>query len=220
MSLLLLVPTRAELALLPDAPALDCVLAGEASWRGMRVALVGLGPVDAACGAMHALARQSEPPSLSVLAGVCGSYDPEHHPLGSVVQARAFQLVGVGAGLEPELVLPEAMGLGPEVSGTLPLTSRERLDVQLEGLPAVEALTVCAASASEAEASARRARFPGAAIEEMEGFAVARAARLVGARLACLRAVSNVAGERGSWQVREAMQALAVSLHALGERYA
>jgi futalosine hydrolase len=76
---------------------------------------------------------------------------------------------------------------------------------------------VTSASASAAEAAARRAGHPRALLEDMEGYAVALAALLAGAPLAILRAVSNSVGERDKsrWEVHAALAALRAALTPL-----
>ena len=70
-------------------------------------------------------------------------------------------------------------------------------------------LTTCAASDSAAHAASRRARFPDALAEDMEGFAVALACRLAGVPLSIVRGMSNVAGERDPerWRIPAALAA-------------
>src|SRR5439155_15243049 len=70
-------------------------------------------------------------------------------------------------------------------------------------------LTTCAASDSAAHAAIRRARFPDALAEDMEGFGVALACRLAGVPLSIVRGVSNVAGERdpARWRIPAALAA-------------
>ena len=76
-----------------------------------------------------------------------------------------------------------------------------------------------AAAGSPAEADERRARHPGAAGEEMEGYAVAVAAGLWGVGLTIVRGFSNIAGERdrSRWRMRDALErAAGLVLEATG----
>jgi futalosine hydrolase len=80
-------------------------------------------------------------------------------------------------------------------------------------------LSVASAAGSAAEVAARRARHPEAAGEEMEGFAVAIAARLHGVGLTIVRGFSNVAGDRdrAGWRIEDALRrAAAVVMEAVG----
>ncbi|MFM8578800.1 MAG: hypothetical protein ACKOCN_08370, partial [Planctomycetaceae bacterium] len=53
--------------------------------------------------------------------------------------------------------------------------------------------------------------FPGAVAEDMEGFGVAMACRLVGVPLTIVRGISNIAGDRDTrqWRIRESLAAAA-----------
>lgn len=71
-------------------------------------------------------------------------------------------------------------------------------------------LSVASASGYMAEAKSRAAKFPDAAGEEMEGFAVALACRNYGRPLFMIRGISNVAGDRDKehWKTNEALTAV------------
>lgn len=215
MTRVLLVPTRFELENLPHAPSVADTLAGNGRWRGFEVGLAGFGPVDAGIGAMSSFGRFDRI-ELCVLAGLAGTLEPAALPVGAVCEGAAFQLHGIGLGVEPDLVSLEGMGLPAEAAGALPLQSREEATARLalDGVPSVELLTVCVPSRDGTQAEWRRARYPAARAEEMEAYAVARAARIRAVPFACLRAVSNVAGDRDrpGWDVRRAMAALVQQL--------
>jgi nucleoside phosphorylase len=149
--------------------------------------------------------------------GLGGTLSPGDVPVGSVVTATRFRQLGIGAGSEPQLSGIEELGLPAAATGALPLADVEEA-TPVGVARGVEMLSVCAASAALHQAERRAERFPLARVEEMEGFAVARAARLFGRRLACLRAIGNVAGQRDrrAWRGSEAMAALASVLRALG----
>mgnify|MGYP006275826675 CR=1 FL=1 len=72
-------------------------------------------------------------------------------------------------------------------------------------------LSACAASATAADVRIRRAAFPDAAAEEMEGFAVALACRLQRVPCGIVRGISNAAGdrERANWRIAAALEAAA-----------
>jgi futalosine hydrolase len=222
MSMLLLFPTRREVSLLPDPPAESEVLAGRGHWRGLPVSLIGFGPVDAASGAAVAFLRNPDH-HRALLAGLAGTYDEARFPVGSVAEIESFQLCGVGVGVDAEIALPEEIGTPSDLGGLLPAASKEFSGFRLpdEALAAGAALTVCAASATREHAERRKRRFPEATIEEMEGFAVLRAARLAGRQVAALRAVSNIAGDRDTakWESRAAMDRLAEVIARIAERF-
>jgi len=213
MEVLLLIPTRLELEMLPGAPSYEAALDGSGRFHGARVGLTGFGPIDAAASAMAAMV---ELPDLVVLAGLAGSYDIERDPPGKVVEVASSQLLGLGAGFEPDSLLPEDMNLPAAVLGSLAPQSREVATATLPGggRDRVDGLTVCAAALDDRQARARCERFPTARIEDMESFAVARAAHLVHVPFACLRAVGNRVGDRDkrNWRVEEAMSTLGAEL--------
>ena len=125
-----------------------------------------------------------------MLVGAAGTYDPERHPVGSAVVAGRIRCDGIGAGPAPATARPPSSGS--------PTPTRSTLG------DGAELLSVAAAAGSPAEAADRRARHPGAAGEEMEGYAVAVAARLCGVGLTIVRGFSNVAGERDRARLADA----------------
>jgi futalosine hydrolase len=70
-------------------------------------------------------------------------------------------------------------------------------------------LTTCAAAANAEEAGRRRALFPEAVAEDMEGFAVALACALANTPVRIVRGFSNRVGERRpeSWRIPGALAA-------------
>jgi len=214
VSRLLLVPTGLELGMLlgHDGAGPD------GSWRGFSVACSGFGPVDAAWGAMAALAA-TPGCDLCLLCGLAGTYDALGLPVATVVEGSSFRLHGVGVGREPDLVSAGTLGASLELAGPHAVRDLEPATARL-GLPGVRPvgmLTVCAASGDLAQAAARHRLFPDASIEEMEAWAVARAALQHGVPFTCLRAISNVAGDRDHdrWQTRPALAALRAVLESM-----
>jgi futalosine hydrolase len=194
---LVLVPTELERARLLELGGLE------------RLEPCGFGPIAAAARTSQLLAR--EDPRRVLLVGIAGSLDPVSMGLGSAHSFATVFLEGVGAG-EGELLRP-ASALGfPHWPGT-PDTTLEPIGEELPlaapvaGCPAL--LTVCAASTSPAQARERRARFPGALAEDMEGFGVALACALFRKPLAIVRGLSNPAGERdpARWRIADALRA-------------
>ncbi len=186
---LILVPTDRERALVfaEGAPA--------------PVAVCGFGLAEAGAGAAHAFAVHTAAAARgAVLVGAAGTYDADRHPVGSALVAGSVRCDGIGAGGRT----PAELGFG--AADVLPLA--------LEG---PEILSVAAASADAGAAAARAAGHPAAAAEEMEGYAVALAARRFGVPLAIVRGISNVAGDRdvARWRLREALAAAAGRLPEL-----
>lgn len=193
--LLVLVPTALERRVLAELGGADAFPAP---------VVCGFGPVSAAARTAQLLAERR--PRRACLIGIAGALG--EHPLGSALAFGRVRLDGVGVG--------SGAAFRPASELGFPQWEDERggrIDEGLELLPLrqaeAELLTVCAASASPAEARARRERYPAAAAEDMEGFGVALACRLFGVELIAVRGLSNRAGERdpGRWRVREALGA-------------
>jgi len=164
------------------------------SWHAVDLCGFGL----AASGVHTANAIRRHRPDLVVLAGLAGTYDTTAAPVGSAIRAGTVRCVGIGAG-----------GMSPAQLGFA-----DSDEVAL-AQPGPLALSVATASGSPAEAAERAAAHPGAAIEEMEGYAVALAAMSAGVPCLMFRGVSNRAGDRNraTW---EAGPALAAVREALG----
>jgi len=214
MKPLLLCPSIAEIRCLMGEDEAPPATGELAAWMGYEIASIGVGPIDAAATTASVLAARR--PEACLLIGLAGSFDLDLHPLGSLMRGTDCTMSGVGVGFEPqqqsfrELALPEAS------FSSLPLLDTEAMTLDVGVIPGFGSLkegsllTVCAASANEEEAASRRERFPFAHVEEMEAFAVARAARMHGAAFGCVRAISNPVGDRdhSGWCFRKAMQAI------------
>lgn len=215
MTILLLVPTLFEVSHWPASPVLADLLEGPVRWEGFALALCGLGPVDAGVAASRYLADPEY--ELCVLAGLAGGFAERAPGTPSLVEVRSFVMEGQGAANEGGVQAWEKMDLPETVRGPLPVATREQIQGRPCGLPAVTALTVSACSGSKAVAMQRSQDHPDVQIEEMEGFAVARACRLARTPMACVRALSNEVGERDKkrWHVAEAMALLWDHLRSL-----
>lgn len=194
---LILVPTPMELRQLDQLGGFQEALG--------RPALCGFGPVSAAARTAQLLAQLR--PRRVLLLGLAGSLDRERAPLQSATGFARVRLDGVGVGTGASFQPPSRLGF-PQWDGAEPIDETLTLSPGGQG----ELLTVCAASASPSEASARRERYPEAVAEDMEGFGVALACRLLGVPLAVVRGISNAAGEREreAWCVRAALAAARV----------
>ncbi|MEW6071619.1 MAG: futalosine hydrolase [Planctomycetota bacterium] len=204
---LLLVPTAEERA--------GLLAAGGPGPGQILLALAGFGPLAAAAAAAELIARLA--PRAVILAGIAGTYDPARHPVGSALAFARVALEGVGAGEGEGLRGPRALGF-PQAFAADGSAIEEELPLAVPALGAdAELLTVCAASASPAEAARRRARHPHAAAEDMEGFAVALACARAGVPLTILRGISNAAGERTTarWRIGPALAAVGELLRAV-----
>ncbi|MDF1801061.1 MAG: futalosine hydrolase [Planctomycetota bacterium] len=209
---LVLVPTALERVRLPG---LGELVAGAGSELALE--LIGFGPIAAAARTAALVARLA--PERVVLVGIAGSFDPEVLELGSATGFEDVSIDGLGAGRGAGYLDPAALGLPQwQADDAEPVFERLPLEPVPPGMPAAPMLlTVATASGDAGHAAERAARHPGAAAEDMEGFAVALACYLTGTPLTILRGISNRVGERdkSTWRIADALSAvdrLAVSL--------
>ncbi len=212
---LLLIPTPLEATALLGkaarglgAPA-EFTIAG----RAIDVALVGVGLAAAGATSGRWLARRA--PSAVLLVGLCGTFDGQKLPVGGLFEATAVACDGIGAGEAERFAELPFPPLARPLAGARPLATL-RCASAIGGARAVcgALLSVAAASDGSAMVSRRRRRHPDALAEDMEGYAVALAARLAQVPLAILRGASNVAGDRAHarWRVDEALAACRAAL--------
>lgn len=207
---LVLIPTDLERGLL--APRLR-----EAE---VWIELCGFGIAAAAARAAHLLALHR--PRRVILVGIAGRFT-DRLPLGSAAVFDAVTCHGIGVGSGTEFVSAAALGW-PHWPGE-PAGSPTAVGDSIRcGSPANAAvpraatlLTVAAASASMEEASLRRAAYPTAEAEDMEGFAVALACRLAAVPCAIVRGLANDAGDRdhARWHTATALDAAAAVVRDL-----
>ncbi len=155
--------------------------------------MCGFGLAAAGAGAAHAIATHPADAAAGVvLVGAAGTYDPDRFAIGTAIDAGAVRIDGIGAG-----------GAAPAELGFA------ETDVITLGGSDGEVLSVAEAAGTADTAAERARRHPEALAEEMEGFAVAVAARLFGVRLRIVRGASNRAGDRdhGAWRMAEALAA-------------
>ena len=193
---LVLVPTALELARLEDLGGLGPTAI---------VVPCGFGPIAAAARTAELLCRLT--PARVILVGIAGAFDVQRDPLGSALEFGAVAVTGVGVGSGKAHVPPPALGFPQWPASDHPSHPAvfDRLELARRGGPLL--LTTCAASASVEEASERRARFPEARAEDMEGFAVALACSVAGVPLSIVRGISNAVGDRVSehWSIPRAL---------------
>lgn len=206
--LLVLVPTAREAELLLGAAAkgIGAPHLVTLHGRSVRIALTGIGL--AAAGASTGRWFAQVAPDAALLAGIAGTLDPTLFPVGDVLEATSVACDGIGAGEGDRFApLPEPP-LPSTLAGSEPLAPIE-LERRIGETRGGALLSVAAAAGSRTWAQARRARHPHALAEEMEGYAVALAARLARVPLTIVRAASNEAGDRdhASWQVAPALAA-------------
>jgi futalosine hydrolase len=203
---LVLCPTEMERRLLEESAPLA---------NGARLELCGVGPIVAAARAASLVAELR--PLRVVLVGIAGTYDATRLPPGTAVEFNEVAVDGIGVGEGAQFLAPAAVGF-PQWPGvpsrTDPIVDRLGLD----GTTASRLLvTACAAASDPQHAAMRRARFPEAAAEDMEGFGVAAACALAGIPLRIVRGISNVVGDRtvANWCIPAAMHAVRLQLDAV-----
>ncbi|MCB9915898.1 MAG: futalosine hydrolase [Planctomycetes bacterium] len=204
---LVLVPTELELRRLEDFGGLP---------RGAGlVRLCGFGPVAAAARTMQLLAELR--PARVLLVGIAGTYDEAAVPIGAAREFVAVGLAGVGAGEGEGFQGPPALGFPqwPGSPGTTAHPVNDTLPLAAGAGARGLLLTTCAASADAAMAARRRAAFPAALCEDMEGFGVALACALARVPLRVVRGASNLVGDRDAahWRLPAALEAARCLAH-------
>lgn len=184
------------------------------------IRLCGFGPI--AAGIVTAQWLEHEQPNEVILLGIGGSFDPVVAPVGTAVEIGHVVTDTVGAQRRGEAALvvgrwelPGELGF-PQVPQGLTMPRGElqfavTQELELEFAAGVRLLTVGVASGSRATALSRQQQFPGVAVEDMEGFSVALACKLVGVRCSIFRGLTNEVGDRefANWQIDQAMDSLA-----------
>ena len=211
--IVLLIPTQSERNLLE--PYLHQRLIAEASCStkvdDWRLELCGFGLVAAAACAAEAIARHR--PRRVVLTGIAGSF-VDTVPIGSACHFDRVTCHGIGVGdsLTDFHCSADALGWAhceandsrSSIGDTIKLAC---CDFSPD-LKAGHLISVTTASANELEANRRRARFPDAAAEDMEGFAVALVCQLNNIPLQIVRGISNRVGDRNlaTWKTEAALR--------------
>jgi purine-nucleoside phosphorylase len=173
----------------PELAPLRRMLDGRAA-RGVALAAAGVGAVDAAVGAARAIARAR--PRRVIFVGTAGVY-PGAEPapaIGAAVVAGDVHLVSTAA-LAATGYLPGP--LAARAAAEPALARALRGPAPRAPLAAV----ACPLAITRSAALARRiAGATGAALENLEAFAVARAAAAAGVSFAAVLGVSNRVGPR------------------------
>lgn len=200
--LLLLVPTRLELEQLkPRLPA----------W--LPVELCGFGLIASGIRTAGLLADPSrQDVQRVILVGMGGSLCGETWPVGTAGSFGLVRCQGIGAWSGQRLLGPRELGFSQcQTAAGDPVTDHLDLLPLDHRSSGAGLLSVAAASGTTGQAAERAGRFSGCVCEDMEGFAVALAARQAGCATTVVRGISNVAGDRhrDHWQIEPALQAAA-----------
>ena len=215
-SWLILVPTAVELQHLP----LHFLKVIER--KGGAIELCGFGPIVAAARAASLVVAHQ--PKQVVLCGIAGSLGDSLQ----VASAYRFDLVacyGVGVGCGQSYRSAASVGWrqwsgdGAGQASSVPIGDVIELSKLRSSTEQRLLLTVCAASLDDSDVALKRERYPQAAAEDMEGFAVAAACQLAGVSVNVVRGISNRAGDREhvNWKIAEAMIAAASLLEEMIE---
>jgi futalosine hydrolase len=197
----------------------DAVLAGIPGSRpDIAVVAVGVGVAAAGAGTARLLAlaeAAGTPYQLVVSAGIAGGFTGRVE-VGDVALGTRSVAADLGAA-SPDGFLPlDQLGLGMTSLSADPALLAA-LAAALPGAVAGAVLTVSTVTGTAGGTAELVARHPDAVAEAMEGYGVASAAALSGARFAELRAIANPVGprDRAAWRIPQALRALTAAAPAL-----
>lgn len=219
--LLIAAATTAELApldaALVDAREVPGGRAGRLEGRSVVLVATGVGKAAAAAGVAAHVAHHA--PSAVLHVGIAGAYVGAFLPVGATVAAAsevdldlgvATHATQGGARIDPmtdvDFPLPGATPLPTDVAWRDALAAAA-------GLPPEPFATSDAAS-GDLDVAADRAARSGAAVESMEGVAVAVACEAAGIAFAEVRGIANVAGvrDKAQWAFDAAVRGAAAAL--------
>ena len=209
---LILIPTEPERRCL--APRLAALPPADTA-----VELCGFGIAAAAARTAQLIAALR--PERVILVGIAGRLD-DRLAVGAATLFERIACHGIGVGSGAAFVPAATLGWqqwpgdpgagdpsngGPSVGDELSCAVPDGGDLPRERL----LLTVTAAAAGPEDVRLRKAMFPEASAEEMEGFAVALACRLFRIPCTIIRGISNTAGDRDKahWQIDAPLAAAA-----------
>ncbi len=187
----------------------DCT---DVSKSSVVVELCGFGLVAAAARTTQLIAQRR--PTRVILVGIAGTLQ-RSLPVGTAVEFGSVIVDGIGVGYGGSFQNAAAMGWSQWHDRSSLEEIGDRIDLQRGDGPAL--LSVCAASADASHAGLRREIYHDVVAEDMEGFGVAMACRLMQVPLRIVRGISNVAGNRdfNTWQVESALQQAARLVDAI-----
>ena len=184
---------------------------------GVSMEVCGFGPVAAAARTSLLVARYR--PKMVLLAGIAGSLD-RRCAVGNAYEFLRVRSYGIGVGDGEQFQSAEQIGWNQlqgengshfDGAGDAISSSNENPSLGCRFVASGELLSVCAASASEAEVRLKKKFCPDAVAEDMEGFAVAAACFMNNVPWVIVRGISNHAGDRSksNWQTDGALQNIA-----------
>ncbi|MBK6917451.1 MAG: futalosine hydrolase [Deltaproteobacteria bacterium] len=181
-------------------------LEGEALLRhGLPRLQLGVGKTRASFELTRALV--SEPGAGVVVVGVCGAFRGRGLAIGDICVVAQDREIDEGVQTPAGFLDLQALGLTAPCEARADEAMTARAAATL-ACPAVAGVTVSTCSGTDALAAARARS--GAAIETMEGAAIAWVCAELGVPWIAVRAVSNYTGDRdrAGWDLRRAMVAL------------
>ncbi len=173
---------------------------------GVEVLSAGVGPVDAASRVTQALMKTKY--DMLISAGIAGAFPGVARVGDGVVVGEETMQLDLETG--ESIVLPDGHSVIDHVHADANLVDA----VMALGFPLVRGITVTRVTSTDA--SARRLRERRVDIETMEGFAVLRAAQLLGVPALEVRGISNIVGDRKSsgWDFEAGVRGLRQVLNA------
>jgi futalosine hydrolase len=186
------------------------------SRTNLSYCLCGIGFIDSLV-AVGQLLNSNRPSQLWLL-GIAGSF-LDRLQVGHAYEFARVSCYGLGVGCNEGYQSSQELGWPTSDRIVLERTPRPTTpEHPTLSIPELELLSVTAASANSQEAQLKLRKFPAAAAEDMEAFAVASLCRASCVPLRVIRGISNRVGDRNSdWQVGPAMQAAVSMLEQLLE---
>lgn len=170
-----------------------------------RLEKCGFGAVVPAAKTVQLVQKYS--PRRVLLLGIAGSYDPQLE-VGSAIMFGKVSCYGIGVGTGKAFQSAREMGWfqwsDSDENGSIGDSIHLKTD---DNVASSHLLTVCSASDNLEDVEYRRAAFPDALAEDMEGFSVAAACQLCDVTVSIIRGISNQAGDRDktNWKIGQAM---------------
>ncbi len=200
--MLIIIPTHFEISLL--APS----LIDQWNSRGIQLCVIGFGQIVAAARTLQVIHQHR--PDRVLLLGLAGALKPSA-TVGQAIQFSEVVCDGIGVGQGESFQSASKMGWNQWAESPMIL---DRIALRNSASPPetcspMPLLSVCSASLNQQEAEYRKATYPDAIAEDMEGFGVAVACQFARVPLDIIRGVSNQAGDRNfsNWNQKLAMNA-------------
>ena len=180
---------------------------------------LGVGKIEATLSLARRLAQ--DPPAAVVNFGVAGAWARSGLDVGDVCLVVEETLADEGVATADGFEDLRALRLAERVLWSADAALTDRLAATLPGIARVRGTTVSTCSGTDALAQAYAERTQ-AAVETMEGAAVARVCEAFGVPWAQVRAISNRTGDRdrGGWDLRRAKTQLHAAMQRLLEQLA